>query len=381
MTATGTGAATISRVGTGVADLDTPAVLVELDRLEANLADTADRAKRVGVRLRPHAKTHKTAWIATEQLRHGAVGLTVAKLGEAEAFVEAGVTDILIAYPIVGEEKLARLRALAQRVRIITTLDDPVVADGLSRMASSLTTPLDVLVEVDSGLQRVGLAPGQESAALALAVSGLPGLRLRGLLTHAGHAYRARSPEEREQIAMGEAAALVQTAELLADHGIDASELSLGSTPTLASIEAVKAAYPAITEIRPGTYAFNDANLIALGVATEANCALSVLVTVVSRPAADRMVVDAGSKTLAADPGRAGGFGRVVNHPDHLIETLSEEHAVIRLPPDADWRIGDRLEVIPNHACPVPNLADTLLGVRHGQVEREIRVDARGRNR
>jgi len=259
--------------------------------------------------------------------------------------------------------------------------DDPVVADGLSRMASSLTTPLDVLVEVDSGLQRVGLAPGEESAALALAVAGLPGLRLRGLLTHAGHAYRARSPEEREQIAMGEAAALVQTAELLADHGIDASELSLGSTPTLASIEAVKAAYPAITEIRPGTYAFNDANLIALGVATEANCALSVLVTVVSRPAADRMVVDAGSKTLAADPGRAGGFGRVVNHPDHLIETLSEEHAVIRLPPDADWRIGDRLEVIPNHACPVPNLADTLLGVRHGQVEREIRVDARGRNR
>ena len=133
MTATGTGAATVSRVGTRVADLDTPAVLVELDRLEANLADTADRAKRVGVRLRPHAKTHKTAWIATEQLRHGAVGLTVAKLGEAEAFVEAGVTDILIAYPIVGEEKLARLRALAQRVRIITTLDDPVVADGLSR--------------------------------------------------------------------------------------------------------------------------------------------------------------------------------------------------------------------------------------------------------
>ena len=141
MTATGTGAATVSRVGTRVADLDTPAVLVELDRLEANLADTADRAKRVGVRLRPHAKTHKTAWIATEQLRHGAVGLTVAKLGEAEAFVEAGVTDILIAYPIVGEEKLARLRALAQRVRIITTLDDPVVADGLSRMARSLTTP------------------------------------------------------------------------------------------------------------------------------------------------------------------------------------------------------------------------------------------------
>jgi D-serine deaminase-like pyridoxal phosphate-dependent protein len=381
MTVTGTRAATASRVGANVGDLDTPAVLVHLDRLDANLGDMADRAKRAGVRLRPHAKTHKSAWIAAEQLRRGAAGLTVAKLGEAEAFVEAGVKDILIAYPIVGEAKLARLRALAQQGRIITTLDDPVVADGLSRMARSLTTPLEVMVEVDSGLHRVGRAPGEESAALALAVARLPGLRFLGLLTHAGHAYRAGSPGEREQIAMGEADALVKTAELLADGGVDPIELSLGSTPTLASIEAVKAAYPAITEIRPGTYVFNDGNLIALGVATEAECALSVLVTVVSRPAADRMVVDAGSKTLAADAGRADGFGRVVKHPDHLVETLSEEHAVIRLPQGAEWRIGDRLEIIPNHACPVPNLADTILGVRDGHVEREIKVDARGRNR
>ena len=161
-----------------------------------------------------------------------------------------------------------------------------VVADGLSRMARSLTTPLEVLVEVDSGLHRVGRAPGEETANLALAVARLPGLRLLGLLTHAGHAYRARSAEEREQIAIGEAEALVQTAELLHDRGIEAGELSLGSTPTLASIEAVKGAYPAITEIRPGTYVFNDGNLVALGVATEADCALSVLVTVVSRPTA-----------------------------------------------------------------------------------------------
>jgi D-serine deaminase-like pyridoxal phosphate-dependent protein len=368
-------------VGSPADDLDTPAVTVDLDRLEANLSAMAGRASRAGVRLRPHAKTHKTAWIAGEQIRHGAGGLTVAKLGEAETFVDAGVGDVLIAYPIVGDQKLARLRELALRARIIANLDDVAVAEGLSRIAQTLPKPLEVMVEVDCGQHRCGRLPGKPSADVAGQVARLPGLRLLGLLTHAGHSYRAKSPEERESVAFDEARALVETADVLAGRGVSVSELSVGSTPTAASLEAVKARFGAITEIRPGTYVFNDANQIALAVAEEDDCALRVAVTVVSRPAPDRMVVDAGTKTMGADPGLGGGFGRVAGQPDHVIEAMTEEHAVIRVPPSAPWRIGDRLAIIPNHACPVANLADVLIGTRGGRVEREIKVDARGRNR
>jgi len=370
-----------SAIGTAADELDTPAVIVDLDRLEANLSRMADRAARAGVRLRPHAKTHKSAWIASEQLRHGAGGLTVAKLGEAEAFVDAGATDILIAYPIVGNQKLARLRELALRARVIANLDDIAVAEGLSRVARTLPRPLEVMLEVDSGLHRVGRAPGESSAATGRQVSRLPGLNLLGLLTHAGHSYRAKSPQEREAIALDEARALVETADALAQDGVSVHEMSVGSTPTAASLERVKSAYPAITEMRPGTYVFNDANQVSLGVASEDECALRVLVTVISRPAPDRMVVDAGSKTLAADAGQQAGFGRVVGHPEFLVERLSEEHAVVVIPPTATCRVGDRLAIIPNHACPVPNLADSVFGVRSGRVERVIRIDARGRNR
>jgi D-serine deaminase-like pyridoxal phosphate-dependent protein len=375
------GTGTESAIGMGVDQLDTPAVVVDLDRLEANLSRMAECASRAGVRLRPHAKTHKSAWIASEQLRHGAGGLTVAKLGEAEAFIDAGATDILIAYPIVGEQKLARLHELALRARVIANLDDVAVAEGLSRMARSLPKPLEVMVEVDSGLHRVGKPPGAPSAAIAREVARLPGLTLLGLLTHAGHSYLAKSAEERESIALDEARALVDTAEVLEADGLHVREMSVGSTPTSASLERVKAAYPAITEIRPGTYVFNDVNQLSLGVATEEDCALRIVVTVISRPAADRMVVDAGSKTFAADAGLTGGFGRVVGHPEFVVERLSEEHAVVVIPPSATCRIGDRLEIIPNHACPVPNLADSIVGVRAGRVEWLIRIDARGRNR
>jgi len=379
--APGQSRATAPAIGTAVDELDTPAVIVDLDRLEANLSEMATRASRAGVRLRPHAKTHKSAWIAAEQLRHGASGLTVAKLGEAEAFVDSGATDVLIAYPIVGDGKLGRLRELALRARVIANLDDVTVAEGLSRMARTLPKPLEVMVEVDSGLHRCGRAPGEPSAATALEVARLPGLTLLGLLTHAGHSYRAKSPEERDAVALDEARALVDTGHALANHGVEVAEMSVGSTPTAASLGAVKAAYPAITEIRPGTYVFNDVNQISLGVAEEADCALRVVVTVISRPAGDGVVVDAGSKTLAADAGPQAGFGRVVGQPEFVVEKLSEEHGVVAIPPSARVRIGDRLEIIPNHACPVPNLADWILGLRDGRVEREIRIEARGRNR
>ena len=362
-------------------ELDTPAVLVDLEALERNLAEMAARAARAGVRLRPHAKTHKTTWIAREQIRHGAAGLTLAKLGEAEVMADAGIDDILVAYPIVGEAKLARLRQLATCARVIVALDDVATAMGLAAVGRSLPRPLEVYVEVDSGLHRCGRPPGVESAEVAERVAGLPGLRLLGLMTHAGHASRAPDSEGRRAVALEEARALVETAALLADRGIEVEELSVGSTPTAAHVAEVRATYPRITEIRPGTYVFNDANQVALGTASLADCALRVLVTIVSRPAPDRAVADAGTKTLAADLGIAGGFGLVRGHPEVRVEALTEEHPVIRIPPETPWRIGDRIEIVPNHACVVPSLADRLIGIRGDRVERAIPVEARGRNR
>ena len=362
-------------------ELDTPAVLVDLEALERNLAEMAARAARAGVRLRPHAKTHKTTWIAREQIRHGAAGLTLAKLGEAEVMADAGIDDILVAYPIVGEAKLARLRQLATRVRVIVALDDVATAANLAAVGRSLPRPLEVYVEVDSGLHRCGRPPGSESAELAERVARLPGLRLLGLMTHAGHASRVPDVEGRRAVALEEARALVETAALLADRGIEVEELSVGSTPTAAHVAEVRATYPRITEIRPGTYVFYDANQVALGTASVADCALRVLVTIVSRPAPDRAVADAGTKTLAADLGIAGGFGLVRGHPEVRVEALTEEHAVIRIPPETPGRIGDRIEIVPNHACIVPSLADRLIGIRGDRVERAIPVEARGRNR
>lgn len=362
------------------AELDTPAVVVDLDVLESNITRMADRARSAGVRLRPHAKTHKSAWIAHRQIEAGAGGLTVAKLGEAETFAAAGVDDVLVAYPLVGAAKLARLRALAQCIRVITVLDDLAVARGLAQVGASLDRPLEVMVEVDSGLHRCGRAPGAESAQLAAAVAAMSSLRLLGLMTHAGHVYRAMSVAEREAIALGEGRALVDTADALKTLGVTVAELSIGSSPTAASIATVARAFPSITELRPGTYVFNDVNQIGLGVANEQQCALRVVTTVVSRPGADRMVVDAGSKTLAAETGNGRGYGRVVGRPELLIEALSEEHAVVRVPFGSPWRVGDRIEIIPNHACPVPNLADQLIGVRAGRVVQTITVDGRGQN-
>ncbi len=366
--------------GTRLSELDTPAVLVDLDRLDGNLAGMAKAARDAGVRLRPHTKTHKSAWIAAEQLRHGASGLTVAKLGEAEVMADAGQRDILIAYPVVGHTKLDRLAALAARVRISVATDDPAVADGLAAVGRGLSEPLAVYVEVDTGHHRCGRAPGADSAVVAEHVAAREGLRLAGLMTHAGHSYAAATSEERRAIALDEARGLVETAQLLERRGITGLRLSVGSTPTAVHIAEVAREFPSIGEMRPGNYAFNDAMQLTSGVATEERCALTVLATIVSRPAPDRAIADAGSKTLGADGAgvRGTGFGRILGEPRATVHALSEEHAWMTIGPGFAWGIGDRVRIVPNHACVVPNLAGLLVGVRGDHVERAIAVDARG---
>lgn len=360
-------------------ELDTPAVLVDLTILKKNIAAMAAFAQKHGLDLRPHVKSHKTKEIAELQLAAGATGLTVAKLDEAEAMVAAGFRDILVAYELIGEVKLRRLLDLTRRARLSVLIDSEVGARQLSAAAASQGLEIPCLIEIDSGLGRTGVRPGQPAVELARAMKSLPGLKLRGLLTHAGHAYGAKNQAELNRIAQAEAEAVLQTARLLAKEGWSDLALSVGSTPTV----RISGTFPGITEIRPGNYVFNDATQIALGVAREEECALTVLTTVISRPAPDRAVVDAGAKTLALDRGAHGtallnGYGMVKNHPEYIIERLSEEHGILALPPNSRLQVGDRLEVIPNHACPVVNLTDYLYIVEQGKVTGEWRVLARG---
>jgi len=275
-------------------ELDTPSLLIHLDVLEANIAEMASVARDAGVRLRPHTKTHKSPEIARMQLGAGASGITVAKLGEAEVMADAGIEDLLVAYPIVGERKLARLRALLERARVRTTTDSVEVASGLGGVGRELGRPVEVLVEVDTGLHRLGRPPGEPTAALVAEVSRIEGLDVIGLLTHAGHAYGCGDLASLRTAAEREGLDLVETAERCAKDGIALRELSVGSTPTARTVAAVAG----VTEIRPGTYVFNDVQQMRLGVATKETCAARVLATVVSRQDDGRFAIDAGSVSV-----------------------------------------------------------------------------------
>lgn len=370
-------AASAALVGLPWTAADTPALLVDLDRLERNLAEMAEVARRSGVDLRPHFKTHKSIAIARRQLAAGAVGLTVAKLDEAAILVDAGITDLLVAYEIVGEAKVARAMELARRARLTVAVDGIAAARALARGATNAGLRVPVLLEIDSGLRRCGVVPA-DAAALAAAVADLPGVQVDGVFTHAGHAYSATDRAAVEAIAVAEAAAAGEAADRMRAAGVPVRTVSVGSTPT-----AARAAREAgVTEIRPGTYAFYDAVQVALGTTAADRPALSVAVTVISRPVPDRAVIDAGSKTLGLDRGAQGlnvvsGFGRPVDF-DGSLDRLSEEHGILAIPPDSTLQVGDVLRLIPNHACTITNLGGEFLGIRDGRIEEVIPIDAAG---
>jgi D-serine deaminase-like pyridoxal phosphate-dependent protein len=358
-----------------VHDLDTPAVLIDLDVLERNLARMAAAARECGVRLRPHAKTHKTSEVGRLQLRAGAVGLSLAKTGEAEAFAHAGFDDIFLAYPIVGELKGRRLLALAERVRLAVGVDSLEGAATLAGVFQAASRRLDVLLKIDVGFRRVGVTP-DAAVELAGRLASLPGLRLRGVFTHAGQGYLQDTPEAVAAVGRHEGETLAAVAERLRRAGLPVEEVSVGSTPTARHAMAM----PGVSECRPGNYVFHDASQLSLGTCGLEDCALSVLATVVSVPAPGRAVVDAGSKTLSSDPlrPRAGGHGFVLGRRSRL-ERLSEEHGVLAVAEGESFRVGERLRLLPNHACVVANLHDRLHAVRGDRIEEVWPVAARGR--
>ena len=358
----------VERILAATEDIITPVAVVDEEIVERNLARMAKLAADHNVKLRPHAKTHKSSHMAKRQMAHGAVGLTCATFTEAEVFADAGVDDLLIAHPPVGRPKLERLAALASRVkRLAVSLDDVGVA-------RSLPESVEVLWEVDTGQHRIGTLPGEPTAqGVRELVKAIGDERFRGLITHAGFVYSATNQEERHRAADQESDGLLTTAELLRRDGIEVRELSVGSTPT-----AGLALRGGITEMRPGTYIYGDANQVTLGSQALEDCALAVVATVVATPAADRAVADAGSKALSADLRVAGlgGHGMVLGRPDLSVARVSEEHAVITSNRRTGFSIGDRVVIIPAHACTVVNLHPAVLAV--STEPHWVPVDARG---
>jgi D-serine deaminase-like pyridoxal phosphate-dependent protein len=343
-----------------VHDLATPAVVVDVRRLQANVEAMARRAAASGVELWPHAKTHKSRQVAELQRDHGAAGLTVATVAEAEYFVAQGFRDVLLAFPPVDEWRRARLTALAAEARIRVSLDDPELALVLDRECARRGVRIGYLWEVDCGTGRCGTAPGDATASvIARLVAQTSHATFAGLLAFAGHCYQAESTQELDSVALGERAAVALTAEALAAHGIETPAISIGSTPTCHRLNGQAAP---VTEIRPGNYVFHDATQILLGVARPEDCALSVVCTVISRVAGDRVVLDGGSKAIAAERmnPRSVDFGLVEGHPELAVSRLYEEHGIVTGEGASALHVGDRVRVIPNHACTAANLHERL---------------------
>jgi D-serine deaminase-like pyridoxal phosphate-dependent protein len=348
-----------------IADLETPCVVIDLAKTEANLARAQAHANAHGYALRPHIKTHKLPRFARRQVELGATGITAQKLGEAEVMADAGIADIFVPYNIVGATKLARLAALNDRATLSVTADSPDTVAGYAATFLGRSRPLTLLIECDTGGGRCGVQSPAQALALARQIAMSPGLRFGGLMT-----YPARGKFAEADRWLADAKALIEEA------GVDVPRITSGNSPDIWHTGDT-----VVTERRPGTYIYFDRSQVtAFGVATFEDCALTVLATVVSRPTATRAVIDAGSKSLSSDLLGLTGYGCIQGHEHIAVASLSEEHGVIELPEPSDWpRVGDRIRIIPNHACVVSNLFDAVQLLRpDGEIE-TVPVAARGR--
>jgi D-serine deaminase-like pyridoxal phosphate-dependent protein len=362
-----------------VSEIETPAIIVDLDVMDRNLSRMAGYCREKNLKLRPHTKTHKTPELAKLQLASGACGVTVAKIGEAEVMADAGITDILIAYPVIGFGKPERLSKLAGRAKITVALDSETVARVISQELNSKGTKIDVLLEVDVGFRRCGVATAEDVLTLAQRVTELPNLEFKGLMFFPGH-FQVDQPG-RATLLPAVNRLLRESLSALQQAGISVQTVSGGSTPTAREGHL----FYGVNEIRPGMYIFNDRNMVGIGIAQLADCALSVITTVVSTSVSGRAVIDGGSKAFANDrhqAGNAGGFGIVREDPDAELEALSEEHGHLNVKNSRyRYRVGERLTIIPNHCCSTVNMHDQLYGVRGEHVEAVWEIKGRGKIR
>jgi D-serine deaminase-like pyridoxal phosphate-dependent protein len=358
----------------------TPSVQINMNIVEDNIKNAVEVLGACGITHRPHIKVHKSIVLAGLQQRLGCKGITCAKLGEAEVMADGGIGDILLAYPLIGADKLERYRLLVGRdgLCIRTVINSTTGAKGLSDLGSSMGCRLPVLIELDGHINRGGVKPGEALRAFAKAVKDLPGIEIEGLQYYGGDIYGCKTKEEIRLRSKCERDEILTSADMLSSFGFPMQILSGGSSFSLHCPEELKG----LTEVRAGNYIFNDNALFGLGIVRQEDCALRIYTTVVSRPDGETAIIDAGSKTLTTDTVVSRpGYGYIVESPGALVYKLNEEHGFVRNDEGLDWEVGDILTIIPNHACTIPNLCDEIYGVRDGRLEMPIAIDARGKNR
>ncbi|MDR0290586.1 MAG: alanine racemase [Treponema sp.] len=358
----------------------TPSVRVDMDIAERNIRNAVAVLAPVGISHRPHIKVHKSASLARLQQKLGCRGVTCAKLGEAEVMADNGINDILVAYPLIGADKLERYRALLLRpnMQIRTVINSLQGAQGLSDLGLALGRRLPVLIELDGGIKRGGLPNGEALVAFGRVAKDLPGLYIEGVEYYGGGIYACKSRDEVRLCARHERDEILAAAETLRSLGMDIRILSGGSSFSMFFPEELAG----LCEVRAGNYIFNDCARLGLGLVGVEDCALRIYSTVVARPDGETAIIDAGSKTLTTDTVRSReGYGYVVEAPNAIIYKLNEEHGFVKQDGGLSWEIGRTVAVIPNHACTVPNLCDEIYAMRGETFEGPLRIEARGRNR
>ena len=348
-------------------DYGTPCAVIDMDRVERNIARIQKACDEAGIANRPHIKTHKNPMLAQLQIKAGAKGITCQKLGEAEIMAESGIDDILISYNLLGDEKMARLGALQGKANVTVAADNSVVVGDLPKAATASGRPLSVVVECDTGRKRAGVETPAEAIALAREIAASKGLHFAGFML-----YPTETGWADAQKFYDEALAGVRT------HGLDATIVSTGGTPNLKTLGKLKGG----TEHRFGTYIYNDRMQVAAGSATWDDCALHIYSTVVSRAGPERGILDAGSKTLTTDTGGLEGHGLILEHPEAKIARFAEEHGFLDLSrSNTRPNVGDVVRIVPNHVCVVVNMMDEVVMVRGDEIIGALPVTARGKLR
>mgnify|MGYP003585764589 CR=1 FL=1 len=362
--------------------IDTPALLIDYDQMMKNLHWMQAKADKYQVKLRPHTKTHKMPALAKLQVELGASGITVAKVGEAEVMAQNGITDIFIANEIVGVSKLERIRELNRQIRIRIGVDNEYQINQLAEVFRDEEKAIEVLIELEVGENRSGVITDEQLLSLARYIEQTPKVELKGIFSHEGQTYKAKDSADCIALARESQERTVRAANKIRSLGIDIDTVSIGATPSLMQADIMAG----ITEIRPGTYIFMDAGQgNALG--DFSTCAATILTTIISKPTAERVVLDAGAKSLTSQNRSGGicaspGFGLVKNSKEIRLSGLYDEHGLIY---DREFsesiQIGDKIEVIPNHICPACNLYDSAYLVSQGEIKGELPILCRGKLR